>query len=164
VSGEQRPGCYDKAVELLARRAHFRAELRQKLVARGYPDEEVEETLGRLVEEGYLDDRQTAAEFVEGRLARGPEGRRRLAAELARRGAPAAAIGDALDEKLPGDDLTAAREAAERFLRAGRRDPGALARHLDRKGFSRRSILTLLDELGLESEPGAGVSDSDAFS
>ena len=148
-----RPACYDKALELLARRAHFRSELRSKLATRGYPDDEIEPTLDRLAQDGYLDDRATAAEFVESRLARGPEGRRRLAAELGRRGAPEDAIEAVLAEQAAGDDLPAARQAAERFLRSGRRDPAALARHLDRKGFSRRSILTLLDELGSAAPP-----------
>jgi regulatory protein len=151
VSGGEKRSGYEKALELLGRRAHFRAELRQKLVARGYEDSEVEAALERLALEGYLDDRATAAEFVEGRLARRPEGRRRLAAELARRGAGEEAIEAALAEQTGVDDLPAARAAAERWLRGHRREPAALARHLDRKGFSRRSILALLDELGGEA-------------
>jgi regulatory protein len=143
-----RPSCRDKAAELLARRPHFRAQLAAKLAARGYPPEEVDEALEAMTRHGYLDDTAAARGFVAGQLARGPAGRRRLAAELARRGAPSEAIETALAE-LPDDDLEAARDAAARWA-SGRRkaDPAALARHLDRRGFTPRSIRAVLAERG----------------
>jgi regulatory protein len=144
--------CYDKAVELLAARPHFRAELAAKLGRRGFPAAAVEAALDRLAREGYLDDARTAADYAAHRRERGGEGRRRLAAELARRGAPEAAV-DAALATLPEDDLPAARAAAEQWeRRAGGsnpralRDLRALARHLDRKGFSRRAIVAVLNE------------------
>ncbi len=72
---------YDKAVQLLAVRPHFRRELEAKLRQRGFPSEDIEETLGRLTDQGYLDDRAAARSFVEGRAGKG-EGRVRLRAEL----------------------------------------------------------------------------------
>jgi regulatory protein len=145
------PTCYAKAVELLALRPHFRAELAAKLARRGYPEEEVEAALDRLTREGFLDDAKTARDFVEHRRETHGEGRRRLAAELARRGAPAAAVDEALADLTPDDDLAAAREAAAVWARRGGVDPRALARHLERKGFSRRAIVTLLNEHGGEA-------------
>ena len=139
--------CYDKAVQLLAARPHFRAELAGKLARRGHPQEEIEAALDRLTGQGYLDDRETAARFVEGRLERG-EGRARLKAELLKRGASGEAVDGALAD-LPEDDLPAAREAAERWARKGGTDPSALARHLARKGFSQRAIVAVL-----KSRPG----------
>jgi regulatory protein len=148
---------YDKAVQLLAARPHFRRELEAKLRQRGFPAEEIEEALRRLTEQGYLDDGAAARSFVEARLAKG-EGRTRLKAELAKRGAPEEAIEAALAELTPEDDLPAAREAAGEWTRRGGRDPRALVRHLDRKGFSRRAIVAILtdksdSELDIEDEP-----------
>jgi regulatory protein len=144
---------YDKAVQLLAARPHFRRELEVKLHQRGFPSEEIEEALDRLTDQGYLDDRATARSFVESRAAKG-EGRARLRAELAKRGAPEAAIEEALSELTDEDDLPRAREAAEAWRRKGGSDPRALARHLDRKGFSPRAIFALLNgELDIEDEP-----------
>lgn len=135
---------YQKAVQLLGSRPHFRRELQAKLAQRGFPPEEIEEALDRLAEQGYLNDSKAAAGFVEQRLSRNAEGRARLRAELEKRGAPADAIDDAL-AALPEDDLEAAREAAERWQRLHPRgEPAALARHLARKGFSRRAIFALL--------------------
>lgn len=145
----EKPSAEDKALELLTRRAHFRRELATKLGRRGYPEEEIDRALDRMTGYGYLDDRATARQWVEARLARGPEGRRRLAAELSRRGADSEVAAEVLREVLPDDDRPAAREAAERWLRrrSGSPKPEALARHLDRKGFSQGAIWEVLDEL-----------------
>ena len=75
--------------------------------------------------------------------------------ELAKRGAPEAVIDEAL-ESLPESDLEATRAVAEAWLRRGKVDPMALARHLDRKGFSSGSILTVVDEMRVERQAGEG--------
>lgn len=148
------PTCYQKALQLLATRAHFRRELEAKLAQRGYPAEEIAAALDRLTEQKYLDDRATARVFVESRQERTSEGRARLRSELLKRGAPEEAIDAALAELTPEDDTPAAREAAERWRLKGGVDPRALARHLERKGFSRRAIVAVLngelDDLGID--------------
>ena len=133
---------YTHAVRLLAPRPHFRAELSAKLAQRGYPEEEIAAALDRLTAEGYLDDVRTARDFVAHRLEQKSEGRLRLKAELVRRGASEEAVAAALAE-IPEDDLEAAREAAAQWSRSHRPDPAALARHLARKGFSRRAIFAV---------------------
>jgi regulatory protein len=154
------PSCYDKAVQFLALRPHFRRELEGKLARRGYPLEEVESALDRLGEQGYLNETETARAFVEGRQSRGGEGRSRLKAELVKRGAAGEAIESALEDLTPDDDLAAAREAAAKWARGGKRDPAALARHLQRKGFSPRAIGSVLREMpGREGEDAAELLD-----
>lgn len=140
--------CFEKAVEFLSRRAHFHREIERKLLGRGYEEEEVAASLARLAELGYLNEEEAARAFVQQRLRRGPEGRRRLEAELHKRGAEEAAAAAALDELMPEDDAEGARKAARSWARRGKRDRQALARHLERKGFSRRAIFSALGELG----------------
>lgn len=142
----ERPSAYGKALDLLARRAHFRAELAAKLTARGYEDDEIGSALDRLAAEGYLNDTATAGDFAEMRRSRAPEGRRKLAAELARRGAGSAAIESVISTRTDEEEIEAARAAANRFLRGGRKDAAALARHLDRKGFSAGIVRSVLRE------------------
>ena len=135
---------YQKAVQLLGSRPHFRRELQAKLAQRKFPPEEIEEALDRLTGQGYLDDRKTAIAFVEHRLESKAEGRLRLRAELEKRGAAPDAVEEAL-AAVPEDDLEPAREAAERWQRLHPRgEPAALARHLARKGFSHRAIFAVL--------------------
>ena len=150
--------CYDQAVALLAGRPHFRRQLDEKLTRRGYPREEIDEALGRLTEQGYLNDEQVTRQFVEQR--RGGEGARRLRSELARRGAPAEAISSAIAASLPADDREMALAAARSLPARRRADGAAVARFLDRKGFSSHAILHALRELGAP-EPDADSESSE---
>ena len=134
--------CYDRASELLAARPHFRGELAVKLARRGYPQPEIEQALARLERQGYLDDLAAARGLLARRQERGALGLPRLRAELVRRGAAPEAVAAALAE-LPEDDLPAAAAAARRWHGSS---PQALARHLERKGFSRRAIFAVLKE------------------
>ncbi len=137
---------YRKAVELLARRAHFEREIRRKLRSRGFEEDECAEVMTRLRDEGLVDDRESAAIFVEGRLRRGPMGRRRLRAELERRGARAEAVEAALESLTIESERELAREAARRFKNRRTAKPDALLRHLDRLGFSPHDILAVAEE------------------
>jgi regulatory protein len=145
-----RPDCHDKALALLGARAHFRAELERKLVRAGYEAEEIAAALARLAARGWLDDdalaRARAEQLREGQGL----GRRRVAHDLLRRGVAPDAVDAALGPERWPDELDRAREAAARWRRRGGTDPAALARHLDRKGFSRRAIVAVLEGLGHE--------------
>lgn len=138
----ERPSCYHKAIALLGRRAHFRRELEAKLRQRSYSEEEVESTLERLASEGLVDDAALAREWVSSRLRREPLGRRRLEMELGRKGVESDLVESALGELYPEDDEELAQEAGERWR--GRGDPAALARYLERRGFSSRAIFAVL--------------------
>lgn len=138
----ERPPCYHKAIDLLALRGHFRAELGAKLERRGYERSEVEVTLDRLADEDLLDDARQARVFVAERLRRGPRGRMKLLAELRQRGVDGSVAQAAVDAELEGDvEEEAVRAAAERWLRRGKRDPQALARHLAGRGFGRGLVM-----------------------
>jgi regulatory protein len=135
------------ALDLLGRRAHFRNELEKKLLAKGWDENDVRAALDRLERAKLLDDRRSATEFLQSRLRRAPQGRRRLRAELERKGLDAEVIDHALAAAMPESESDLARDAARRFQRRRRTaDPRALARHLDRLGFSTRDILTLAEE------------------
>lgn len=148
--------CFDKAAELLGRRAHFRRELELKLLRRGFARDEVNAALAKLQELGYLDDEKTAGAFVEARAERAPAGKPLLKSELFRRGA-AKGVADGALEGL--DETAAAKEAAERFLRRRQRPneseedrQKALLRHLATRGFPGHLVRKVLDSLGSEIE------------
>ena len=148
----------DKALQLVARRPHFRAELRRKLVARGFDEDEVAAALGRLTELGYLDDAELAAREGERLRERRGLGRAGIAAELARKGAGPAEVDGALAGGDAGSELEAARAVGRRWLAGRRPDAAALARHLDRKGYAGNVIFRVLRELipDAPGDPGAG--------
>jgi regulatory protein len=77
---------YDKALKLLARRDHFRAELAEKLRTRGFSEDDIEAALDRLAGLGLVDDQRLAGRFAELRAVDRGWGPRRLELELRKRG------------------------------------------------------------------------------
>lgn len=132
--------CHRKALDLLALRAHFRRELEAKLRKRGFEEAEIDGCLERLASEGWLDDHAAAIAFAEGPLRRKGYGPRRMLAELSRRGADESAAEDAVRAAFPDGDIEAALQAAVAWRARRREDRKALARHLERKGFSGAAI------------------------
>jgi regulatory protein len=153
------PDCEQKALELVARRPHFRAELARKLADRGYPPPEVEAALERLAKLGYLSDGELAASEAERLRERKGLGRAGVARELGRRGAGAESVDAALEPEPAERELETARSAAARWSRGGRGGAAALGRHLRRKGFAGNVIFRVLNELALTDgsgeEPGS---------
>jgi regulatory protein len=141
------PTAYDRALRLLGQRPHFRRNLSEKLIRKGYDEAEVEAALDGLAAAGYLNDRELAiAEAGRLRERRGLA-RAGVAAALRRKGAGDEAVEAALSETDDEDELALALESGRRWLRKGREDGAALARHLARKGHSRRVIFRILKEL-----------------
>lgn len=131
----KRPGppgapVFDVGLRLLARRAHSRHELRQRLARRGYPETEIEDAIVRLAELGYLDDRQFAAGHVRRRsVVLGPLA---LSAELAARGVDRVAAREAVATFDPDSQLEAAGRLAARL--AGSKPFAGYKELLDRVG------------------------------
>lgn len=137
---------FNKAVDLLANRPHFTAELGQKLQRRGFADGDVTEALERLTSLGYLDDLAAAQGFAQHRAERQGWGPRRLRAELARRRVDEEIVSQVVAEAFREGEKPAARAAAERWSAKGGSDRDRLARYLDRRGFSKAVIVEILHE------------------
>ncbi len=144
--------CFDKACELLSLRAHFSAELARKLGERGHDEAAVAAALEKLGGLGYLDDMGCARALALGPLSRRGYGPLRMRVELERRGAPADAAAAAVEAAFADGEEPAARRVAERWLARRAPDRAALARHLDRKGFSAGTVLGLARELGSDGD------------
>lgn len=161
-----RPSAFAAASRLLARRAYLSSELAARLAAKEYADDEIAAALAKLRAMGALDDLAVARREVERLQGRERRGRRAVVARLSRLGADDALIdaalrGDAQDgadaASAPEDasdadaELERARDLARRWLASHRTDAAALARHLDRKGYDRRVIFRVLNELNLDA-------------
>jgi regulatory protein len=147
---------FDRAAKLLERRPHFRRELERKLARAGFAADEIAAAVERLSALGHLDDLAQAKLHAATLAGRKRFGAARVRAELLRRGAPDEAIDAALGDRDPEAELARARDAARRWVARARAGDGrggpALARHLDRKGFERRVIFTVLRELAPDGE------------
>lgn len=126
-----------RALSLLGRREHSRAELRRKLAMRGVGQETLEGVLDRLEHDGLLSESRFVEAFVHARTERG-QGPVKIRAELARRG-----IEDDLIERYltHTDDYWLARARAARTRRFGACVPtdekawASQARFLTARGF-----------------------------
>jgi regulatory protein len=94
------------ALDLLSHRARTRAELRRKLVGKGFRPARVDLCLDRLAQRGLLDDRAVAFAFVQDRIRHRPRGRARLTQELRAKGVPDPLARAAVEAVLDDEELT----------------------------------------------------------
>jgi regulatory protein len=134
-----------RAIGLLARREHSRAELVRKLAADG-PAEEIDTVLAQLEAEGLLSDARFAEAFVRAQAPR--LGKARLKQALREKGIAGELANDLLGE-LPSE-LERAREVWTRKFAAppcDTREWARQARFLQSRGFSQDVIVRLLKEV-----------------
>lgn len=142
------------AMRYLARWDRTVAQVEQHLRDQGASPAQVQQTIGRLSDLRYLNDRAYAERWVERRLARQPMGRDRLKAELLAKGiagpladgAIAQALADVSEEAL-------AALALESMQRKGRRVTLAQARQfLRQRGFEEEVISRMIVAMANESK------------
>ena len=126
-----------KAQDLLARRAHFAAELRQKLKARGFSAVDIDSVIDRLTEFGYLDDVRNGRQLAEHYLWRQGYGRLMIVQRLRRKGLSAELARQITDELFAG---VSAAELEELFARLSRKARGNIYLYLYRRGFLAEEI------------------------
>ena len=129
-----------RAVRYLARFDRTAAQVERFLRGKGASPAQARQTIRRLSDLRYLDDRAYAARWIQGLLARSPMGRERLKAELLARGLSEDLVDGAISEALQEvDEETLGRQA----LRLKRRKSGRLPP---------RQAVTLLRQRGFEEE------------
>jgi regulatory protein len=115
---------YRRCLALIARRPRSRTELERYLRTRKAEDAAAQEIIRRLSEQGLVDDRAFALQWVENRQAFRPRSRRALQFELRRLGVAELDVRQALDGVREDDAaLTAARKKAARLMETVRGNP-----------------------------------------
>ena len=142
-----------QAIRLLARREYARAELEQRLIAKGAPRSEVSGVLDELIAQGYLSD----ARYAQATAARkaGDYSRRGIAAVLKSKGVAPTDIERALAETQTDDEKALRALWQRRFGKSpvDEREKGRQVRFLQTRGFALSAILKLLREAA--RSPGA---------
>ena len=132
-----------RAVKLLAAKPRSVAELRERLLEKGWADESAADyALAKLKEYGYLDDERFAFGFASYRVRQKPVGRQRLARDLQTKKVSKETADAALElvyQETPEEELIA--RAIEKRIRlrgrpATRQETKSLYDHLLRLGFS----------------------------
>jgi regulatory protein len=144
----------ERALGFLSYRSRSREEVRRRLDRDAVPDPIRDRVLGRLEGTGLLDDDAFCAAYVRSRIAVHPEGVRRMAEELHRRGVPRTRSLPAIQRALEGEGVTEAEllaRAGEKRLRAlGGLSPAVARRrlfeHLARRGFPLEAVRAWVEE------------------
>jgi regulatory protein len=104
----------DVALAYLSKRLLTRFEMLQRLEMKGFSSEEVEGTLKRLVEWGYLNDREYALSYS--RTKQVSYSKKRIEVELKRRGIEEELIEEVLEETYrPIQELALCRQQAQKL-------------------------------------------------
>ena len=135
------------AVGILARRDMSSAELARRLTLKGFADAVVTETVSRLREMGYLDDRRFARQWAESIIRNGRGFGPRLRLELARQKVPEETAADVLasisaeyDEMETLKALLARKFPRFAPLSATDREKRRVMQYMQRRGFSPSAI------------------------
>lgn len=155
ADGARQVKAMDRALGMLGRRAHSRRELERGLAQKGSPKAAIDTVLTQLSHRGLVDDRAYAESFARSRLVGRGQSRRRVAAELAKRGVARDAVEAALvtiAESEGVDELVQARRAAGKKVRGmSGLGPEVLRRRLVgfliRQGFGGGVVRQITDEL-----------------
>jgi regulatory protein len=135
-----------KAMDLLARREHSVAELRHKLLARGYVQPAVDEQLHLLEQENLLSDQRFAESYVNFRSKKG-FGPVRIRHELKEKGVNVALIEEYLDNNDYWRNI--AKEVREKRFGAtlpkDYKDIAKQMRFLQYRGFSNEQLRHLFN-------------------
>lgn len=102
-----------RALRLLDHRARSKQELRDRLLEAEFPQASVDTVIADLVENGLIDDRRFAEEWVRQRRTRRGKSRRVLREELRRKGVSDADCDHALADVSDDDEQQLARRVAE---------------------------------------------------
>jgi regulatory protein len=137
---------YSRAVRLLARREHTRAELARKLAPHG-TEEEIEIVLNELAQSGLQSDARFAESYLRSQAGR--LGGARLRQSLRQKGVCAELVQTQVED-LP-DELARARAVWQKkfaTVPADMKEWAKQARFLQGRGFSSEIIRKLLKETG----------------
>ena len=150
-------GLWEYAVKALAGRAHSTGELREKLRRRALSAEDVDATLARLKDYGYLDDRAFAESYAAARLENQRFGKNRVLRDLReKRVAPKLAEGTVSKVYQNVDEERLIEDYLRRRIHApvlqDQKELAAAYRRLLRAGFAPGTVIRVLKRVAKNPE------------
>lgn len=145
-----RPSIRATATQLLARREHSVAELRRKLVAKGFDRAEIDDILPSLQQGGWLSNERFVGSFIRARQGKG-YGPLRIRQELLERGIDEILIREHLDERASHWREMALKVRQKHFGSPMPKQPqewAKQARFLQYRGFPTELIRSVMHQSG----------------
>ena len=128
----------EAAMDYLSRREHATQELTQKLLTKGYEEDDVTAALARLTEQGLLSDARFTEAFINQRISQG-SGPLKIRAELRQKGVSDAMISEFLNERDPFWRESAQAVRSKKYgskLPSDLKEKARQSRFLQSRGFS----------------------------
>lgn len=142
---------YLYALRILTARDYTVARMQEKLRGREFDEADIEAALGRLLTEGWVDDRRFAERFAESAIASSRYYGPRLRQEMRRRGLPPELVSEVLGRVLADHDeaeevhaIVERRFSGFSFSTASDREKRRTVGFLQRRGFSLSAIFRAL--------------------
>jgi regulatory protein len=146
-----RPTAYNYALNLLGARPYSTSALRKKLIQREYEPADADDAIGRLVDNGLLDDRKYAEQFARSKMVTTGASKRRVQQDLYRKGIKGELATNAIANVIEQEEI----------------DPGAVIERVAKKKLAqlgdleplviRRRLFAFLARRGYELEDIKGV-------
>ena len=158
---------YDRALNMLAFRGRASRELARSLVRKGEPKELVDRAIGRLTEQGLLDDAAFAESFTRAKVIGAQQSRRRVQQDLARKGVARevtdAAIATVFEEEQVDQREIVEHAARKKLATLRKLEPQVRRRRLyaflARRGYDADDIRSAMDAVGEELRGGEDVEE-----
>lgn len=143
--------CYDKLLDLIARRPHSESEMRRKLRQRDFPAALIHDSLAKAKEAGLLNDADFAKLYIEEKERLTELSRRRIVADLRKRGIDRQTIEDAFYALAEDDQIPSGDHERDKAMRAATRKWELLARETDPRK-RREKLLCFLAGRGFSAD------------
>lgn len=152
-ASEDSSDAYGVALRFLERKPRSSHEIHLRLLSRGFRDEEIQETLERLSEYGFIDDRLFALKYAEEILSKG-YGTVKIRRKLVEKGIDRDLI-EEIVESFSDSEKVRAKEVLKtailkREFGSDRQSRDRMLTYLVRRGFSDESAICAVDNPGVE--------------
>jgi regulatory protein len=150
-----RPTAYNYALNLLGARPYSTSALRKKLIQKEYEPADAEDAIGRLVDNGLLDDRKYAEQFARSKIVTTGASKRRVQQDLYRKGIKGELATNAIANVIEQEEIDPAavieRVAKKKLAQLGDLEPLVIRRRLfaflARRGYELEDIKSIVARL-----------------
>ena len=150
-----RPTAYNYALNLLGARAYSTSALRKKLIQKEYEPADADNAIGRLVDNGLLDDRKYAEQFARSKIVTAGASKRRVQQDLYRKGIKGELATNAIAAVIEDEEIDPAvvieRVARKKLAQLGDLEPLVIRRRLfaflARRGYELDEIKSVVSRL-----------------
>jgi regulatory protein len=150
-----RPTAYNYALNLLGARPYSTSALRKKLIQKEYEPADADDAIGRLVDNGLLDDRKYAEQFARSKIVTTGASKRRVQQDLYRKGIKGELATNAIATVIEQEEIDPAvvieRVAKKKLAQLGDLEPIVIRRRLfaflARRGYELDEIKAVVSRL-----------------